>query len=74
MTNVAAKTALTRLNAALTVYLYGLRNEKPGERRDPFDGVTVAGATTTKSSRKEYTVDALREIEPAEIKDKTGHE
>lgn len=60
--NVAAKTALTRLNAAHTVYLYGLRNEKLGERRDPFDGVTVAGAKTAKSSRKEYTVDALREI------------
>jgi integrase len=60
--NVAAKTALTRLNAAHTVYLYSLRNEKLGERRDPFDGVTVAGAKTAKSSRKEFSLDALREI------------
>jgi hypothetical protein len=60
--NVASKTALTRLNAAHTVYFYSLRNEKPGERRDPFDGVTVVGAKTAKSSRKEFSLDALREI------------
>ncbi|GAO36016.1 hypothetical protein SCT_1413 [Sulfuricella sp. T08] len=59
---VQAKTALTRLNAAHTLYLYGLRNEKMGDRRDPFDGVSVAGAKTAKSSRKEFTVDVLREI------------
>ena len=62
MKNVAPKTALTRLNAAHTVYLYSLRNEKLGERRDPFDGVTVAGAKTAKSNRKEFSLDSLREI------------
>jgi integrase len=59
---LAPKTALTRLNGAHTVYSYGLRNERLGEHRDPFDGLTVAGAKTAKSSRKEYSLDALQEI------------
>jgi integrase len=59
---LALKTALTRLNAAHTVYLYGLRNEKLGEHSDAFDGITVAGAKRAISSRKEYSLDALQEI------------
>lgn len=62
ITLVKSKTALTRLNAAHTVYNYSLQNEQMGERRDPFTGVTVTGAKNAKSSRQEYTLEALKKV------------
>ncbi|TCV81264.1 hypothetical protein [Sulfurirhabdus autotrophica] len=59
---VAKKTALTRLSAARTVYHYALNNELLGERRNPFVDVSVAGAKTAKSSRREFSLEALQKI------------
>jgi integrase len=62
MDGLAPKTALARHAAAKTVYRYSLRNEQLGERRDPFDAVTVDGAKSAKSSRQEFSLTALKEI------------
>lgn len=59
---LAPKTALTRLAAAKTVYAFCLVNEKLGERRNPFEGITVPGAKTARSRRKGYSLAALKEI------------
>lgn len=65
------KTAMTRLYAGHTIYGYGLVNERLGDRRDPFTGVTVAGGKTEKSSRKEFSLDSLKEVfrDPPDLAD-----
>lgn len=62
LVSLAPKTALTRINALHSMYLYALRNERLKERLDPFDGVTVVGAKSAKSGRKEYSIESLREV------------
>ena len=59
---LAAKTALTQLTAAGTVYRFALHNEQLGERLDPFNAVTVPDAKNVKSSRKEFSKKILSEI------------
>jgi integrase len=62
LTHLKAKTVLTRLNAAGSVYRYALSNEKLGERSNPFNGVTVAGAKSATSSRKGFELATLKAV------------
>ena len=61
---LAPKTALTRVRAGRTLYYYALVNEKFGDPRpaDAFEGVTVAGAKSAKSSRTEFSLENLIKI------------
>lgn len=61
---LAPKTALTRVRASRTLYYYALVNEQLGDPApaDAFASVTVAGAKSAKSSRREFSLENLKRI------------
>ena len=62
LSRISPKTVLTRLNAAGSVYRYALDNEKLGERSNPFNNVTVAGAKSAESGRKGFEPATLKRL------------